>query len=367
MRRRGLRERIRHQRRLTRRLATRHVMARRSNPVARMLEALGAWYGDESPATVRFVPPLSDAHVVPTFDRATAAEADDTAWARRATPLFVDDEAEPDLADAVTAPWPAPQAKPQLRRDPEPSTPRHVDRPPSSKPVERPVSPPNAPLDSIVTPARPATPAVSRDSQPTPVRADDSSVAPQVVPDAGIATPDIAATARVSSESIDKAPSTAIEARRDSVPTASLDVPPAAEKSPHAEIVQRALGALRATGELAPSKRPPGGPAAPTQSTTPSVPTSAAPPRSAPIAPPAPRRSAAPPPAPPSPVASTSVRLPVDQPRDAGDVGPTHAAPIEARTGQLAAGRRRGARRTRRVRHRAGCGTARCGTHRHTR
>ena len=335
MRRRGLRDRIRHQRRLTRRLATRHVMARRSNPVARMLEALGAWYGDESPATMRFVPPLSDAEIAPIYDRATAATADDTAWTRRATPSFVDDDAEPDLADAVTAPWPATQAKAPLRRVPEPSTPRQVEGPPSSKPVERPASPPNAPRDSIVTPARPAAPAVSRDSLPTPLQADESA-ASQVVPDAGIATPDVAATtiadsvARVASGSIDKAPSTAIDARLESVPTAPIDVPPTAEKSTHAEIVQRALGALRATGELAPSKRPSGGPAAPTQSTTPSVPASAAPPPSAPVAPPAPRRSAAPPPAPPSPVTSTSVRLPVDQPRDAAEVAPAVAPPIDA-------------------------------------
>ena len=58
MRRRGLRERLEHQRRLTRRFVAQHRLARRASSATHMLEALGAWFVDETPGPVRFVPPL---------------------------------------------------------------------------------------------------------------------------------------------------------------------------------------------------------------------------------------------------------------------------------------------------------------------
>ena len=58
MRRHGLRERLEHQRRLTRRFVAQQRLARRASSATRMLEALGAWFVDETPGPVRFVPPL---------------------------------------------------------------------------------------------------------------------------------------------------------------------------------------------------------------------------------------------------------------------------------------------------------------------
>jgi len=64
MRRHGLKARIRQQRRLARRLATQHPMARRRYPGARMLEVLGE-LSDEPVTPSRFVPPAESAPTVP--------------------------------------------------------------------------------------------------------------------------------------------------------------------------------------------------------------------------------------------------------------------------------------------------------------
>src|SRR5687768_11425542 len=59
MRRRGLRARIRQQRRLVKRMATRHSMARRHQAGVRMLEMLGAWDDELSSTPRQFVPPAA--------------------------------------------------------------------------------------------------------------------------------------------------------------------------------------------------------------------------------------------------------------------------------------------------------------------
>src|SRR5690349_8402299 len=89
MRRHGLRDRIRHQRRLTRRLVARHVLIRRPNSVARTLEALGAWTVEPLMPPTRFVPAvavpeeesvMAAADYLPTASAAGVPEPADDRW-----------------------------------------------------------------------------------------------------------------------------------------------------------------------------------------------------------------------------------------------------------------------------------------------
>src|SRR5262252_8311998 len=116
MRRHGLRERIRHQRRLTRRLALRHVLIRRPNSVARTLEALGAWMVEPLAQPSRFVPaliePEAEVTAAPAYLPMPAApdvpQVADELWEDALT-----SSATPDAGLAVpnvmTTPWPAPE------------------------------------------------------------------------------------------------------------------------------------------------------------------------------------------------------------------------------------------------------------------
>src|SRR5215831_12797444 len=104
MRRRGLREWIRHQRRLTRRLVTRHVLARRPNSIARTLERLGAWFDDRPIGALRFVPPLiegdaaSAAAAVPAMASALSGVPDEHVeiWEGSPSPTVAAADDEPD-------------------------------------------------------------------------------------------------------------------------------------------------------------------------------------------------------------------------------------------------------------------------------
>src|SRR5262245_45454132 len=122
MRRRGLRDRIRHQRRLTRRLIARHVMARRARPAVRMLSALDAWLGEDEPLTpTRFVPPLVEsAEIEPARTPFASDEIDDLdALTSELSDESIDLDAV-DLPSAPTAPWPVPE----LMQPPRPSAPQ---------------------------------------------------------------------------------------------------------------------------------------------------------------------------------------------------------------------------------------------------
>ena len=74
MRRRGLRARIRQQRRLAKRMATRHSMARRHQAGVRMLEMLGAWDDELSSTPRQFVPPAAPLAVTAAAAVATSDE-----------------------------------------------------------------------------------------------------------------------------------------------------------------------------------------------------------------------------------------------------------------------------------------------------
>lgn len=342
MRRRGLRDRIRHQRRLTRRLVTRHVLARRAQPAALLLDALGAWLHDDEPTgTHRFVPPLVEhdsasivADAAPAIAGAesayplTSIAAESVPDIDEIDPTLAEDDIDAiDLPNARTAPWPIPEMAVPPRPVPPARRPETVERsrpapdandagrvapkpaipasPPIAKRSPAPTLRPPAPVDHDRA-ARPLIPAVRHPAdRPVPIVARPDSVEAQQPTSPGdipapsashrtISTPRTTQGAQTSASSgapsETEAPDTsdaaenaglaapnadnvlpsresAAGAPTDRVPQSSNQAverataadPPAqaAERTAHSEVLKRALGALRASGELPPAKGQP--------------------------------------------------------------------------------------------------------------
>ena len=311
MRRHGLRDRIRRQRRLTRRLASRHILIRRPNSVARILEALGAWTVEPPAAPSRFVPALIERDTEP-----VAAASD-----YLATPLASDEPRAPNerREDTLTpgatiqAEVGEPNAIPRSGRAPE--TPHRLARAAAVPPVaeteqRRAVSKADLPRAVAPTPS-PRPPAEAARARVDAPRSDWRIARPAVIPPA--ATAETSAPARQGLTDVVQRPSdagrplppqraepaladsaTAVptvsssapmvdsatpsgadrldapnavdpEAKGEPVARAHVDTIPAAddkptmpaEKTPHAEILERALKALRASGEVRPTASTP--------------------------------------------------------------------------------------------------------------
>ena len=302
MRRRGLRARIRQQRRLAKRLATRHSMARRHQAGVRMLEMLGAWDDELSSIPRRFVPPAA-----PFADTAAAAVATsyeapapvdaadddveaiepavDRAGPARSVPAHGDGRVAP-VADAPARVPPnvSPAAHPDHAQPDTPRTSRRASDHPESHPrrVARrtvpPVTPPPGPqpvsrsLGSGQPPVRTErrSPDVRESDQardrvavpgqeyraPIVERASDDS-RPPASSVKHVATPDtpVDADTRVA-DTVAEIASAAPAPRQFASGEPTSDDASPARTSTEYDVVGRALAALRASGELPDIPRP---------------------------------------------------------------------------------------------------------------
>ena len=241
MRRHGLRARIRQQRRLFQRLATRHALARRGHAGVRMLEAIGEWI-DDRPHSVRFVPPLADTALAPTpFVIDVSAELADSMVVSDAT------------SDAAPPSPPEPYAAAEARTRVGPQH-HAVGSLPSAHAHG---APSVAPLRAAILPNDPpyaARPGVAAEVQPSAARDDSAAVRE---PDQLRSASPVAVTATTSAGS---EPPRAATAAAPNVADASGALPaaaspPAPPASEHDMVVRRALAALRKSGELPPTPR----------------------------------------------------------------------------------------------------------------